>query len=450
MSQTKYLSASLIVAVVVASSSVLLTGQPPPPVLAASKGSSLAIPVSLTTAPNITVSVNNVTRSYAEQIMAYCEGDTHCPVLMLDKLPVLGHFRLNETMSRQVVLGTFSDLVMLYHERYDECHDVGHHLGRWLYGYTRDLEEALSYAQPQVCGGAVYHGIFQAYFVPEQIHTIGGNQTEQHIHNVDKNQTEHVNNVDKNQLMITNLCPVSEENINWYWDSECIHGIGHGLTTLYNYNTTAAVDRCNEFEPQWAQNACSRGVFMENVIRYLESGEGNFNKNDLYYPCDATVEKFVPQCYYYHALYLFVRNGMNITETFAQCDNISPSEFARYCYGGVAVSIFNSISNNTELAIATCHLGSQSNYHSDCLRAMVRNVLNQDAKQDRGFEFCSLSMADFKAECYEMMGMWIKAALHANQQELERECSKARDIEYVTNCINANPDPRMQSSLFEA
>jgi hypothetical protein len=335
------------------------------------------------------------------------------------------------------VLGTFSDLVMLYRERYHECHDIAHHLGIWLCGYTGDVEEALSYAQPQVCGGAVYHGIFQGYFVSEQVQTI------------DKNQTEHVNNVDKNQIMITNLCPVSQENVNWYWDRECIHGIGHGLTALYNYNTTAAVNRCNEFEPEWAQSACARGVFMENVIRYRERGEGNFDKNDLYYPCDTTVEKFSSQCYYFHASYLLERNGNNITEAFAQCDNISPSEFAKYCYGGVGRSMGDTIYNNTELAIATCHLGNQPSYHYDCLRAMMRNVLNQDAKPDLGFEFCSLSRPDFKAGCYEMVGMWIKAALHANQQELERECSNAHEIDYVTNCINANPDTRIQISVFE-
>ena len=56
-----------------------------------------------------TISVNNLTRSYAEQIMADCENDIHCAVLALDKF--------SKTESRQIVLGTLSDLVLLFDER---------------------------------------------------------------------------------------------------------------------------------------------------------------------------------------------------------------------------------------------------------------------------------------------------------------------------------------------
>jgi len=52
---------------------------------------------------------------------------------------------------------------------------------------------------------------------------------------------------------------------------------------------------------------------------------------------------------------------------------------------------------------------------------MLRTVLKADVKADIGFQFCSLSRPDFKAECYEIVGMWIKM-LYPNQAELEREC----------------------------
>ena len=182
---------------------------------------------------------------------------------------------LNKTVSRQLVLGTFLDLVQLYDENNYSCHHEGHHLGMWLYDYTRNLKEALNYATV-LCGGSVYHGIFQSYFGGEQF----------------------VHNVDKNQIMITHLCPVGQENVTWLHERDCIHGIGHGLVKLYNYNTTAAVDRCNEFIPLWAQSACSRGVFMENNEYFFETGKGDFDKNDIYSPCDRTTEKFAPQCYY--------------------------------------------------------------------------------------------------------------------------------------------------------
>ncbi len=131
----------------------------------------------------------------------------------------------------------------------------------WLNDYTGNLKEALNYATV-LCGGSVYHGIFQSYFGGEQF----------------------VHNVDKNQIMITHLCPIGQENVTWLHERDCIHGIGHGLVKLYNYNTTAAVDRCNEFIPLWAQSACSRGVFMENTDYFLETGKGDFDKNDHLFP----------------------------------------------------------------------------------------------------------------------------------------------------------------------
>ena len=48
-----------------------------------------------------------------------------------------------------------------------------------------------------------------------------------------------------------------------------------------------------------------------------------------------------------------------------------------------------------------------------------------------------------------MVGMWIKTFLYPNQQELLSECAKAPDVDYVINCINANPETRIDVPMFE-
>ena len=64
------------------------------------------------------VLVNNSSNSYAEQIMTSCQDDDiHCPMMALDEL--------NKTASRQLVLGTFSDLIQLYDRNNYSCHHVG-------------------------------------------------------------------------------------------------------------------------------------------------------------------------------------------------------------------------------------------------------------------------------------------------------------------------------------
>jgi len=331
------------------------------------------------------------------------------------------------------VLGTFSDLNLLYDKSNYSCHHEGHHLGWWLYDYTKDLKEALNYAT-LLCGGSVFHGIFQSYFERElQVH-----------------------NVDKNQVMIAHLCPIGQENVSWMHERDCIHGIGHGLAVLYNYDTTAAVGRCNEFIPLWAQSACSRGIFMENNDHFLGTRQGDFDNDDIYSPCNRTVKKFAPQCYYYHPmhlLYLLERNNLtlrhNPTDAFAQCDNISPDKFVKYCYEGMGRKLQLVAYTNPDQAIAYCYQGNQPAYHDDCLTGTLKTMLKGDAKTDVAFKFCSLSNLDFKSECYQIVGMWIKAFLYPNKQELERECTKAPDIDYVINCINASKETSMQASVFE-
>jgi hypothetical protein len=179
---------------------------------------------------------------------------------------------------------------------------------------------------------------------------------------------------------------------------------------------------------------------MENNLYFLETRKGDFDKNDIYSPCDRTVENFAPQCYYYHPMYLLERNDNNLTDAFAQCDNISPDKFVKYCYQGIGRKLQLLAYTNTEQAIAACYRGNQPTYHDDCLITTLKTILKNDAKTDVPFKFCSLSKLDFRAECYETVGMWIKTFLYPNQQEWERECAKAPDIDYVINCINANPE----------
>ncbi len=81
---------------------------------------------------------------------------------------------------------------------------------------------------------------------------------------------------------------------------------------------------------------------------------------------------------------------------------------------------------NPEPSIAACYVGNQPTYHDDCLIGTLKTILKTDAKTDVGVKFCSLSKQDFKAACYEIVGMWIKAFLYPNKQELvKRMCEGA-------------------------
>lgn len=370
------------------------------------------------------LSNDNSSKLYAEQIFLSCQDDnaTHCPMMALDEL--------NKSGSQTLVLETFLNLVRLYDQNNYSCHHEGHHLGMWLFDYTGNLTRALKSATI-LCGGAVYHGIFQSYF--------GG---EQFIHNKDKDN-----------VIITNLCPVGQENVSWLQERDCIHGIGHGLLKLYDYDTISAVDRCDEFVPLWAQSACSRGVFMENYEYYFETGKGDIDKNDIYLPCDKTADNFAPQCYYYFPGYDWERKNVtvsyNLTDAYGECDNISPGKFATYCYQGIGRLLATLASTNPDVPVAACNIANQSIHKRDCLIGTLKTILKGDGKTDVGFKFCGASNSEFKPICYEIMGMWIKIFLYTNKQDWESECAKAIDENYTDNCLKANPDTKVDVRMFE-
>jgi hypothetical protein len=268
-----------------------------------------------------------------------------------------------------------------------------------------------------LCDGGVFHGIFQGYF------------STQHL----------VPHLDSNKIIISKLCPATQEDQNLLDRWNCTHGIGHGLTDLYDYNTTTAVVRCNDLTVDWEQISCAKGVFMENNVHFIQTGQSDFNNSDIYYPCDKTVKKFGPECYIYHAEYLVIKNKQNVSASFEQCDGIS-SELAKFCYHGVGRALSVKSYRNIEQGIANCYIGKKSSIHVDCLVGLERAILKLRTSTDAGFELCGASGPDFKPQCYDIAGQWIKLLHPDQQQEWERECPKAHDVQYVASCMNANPE----------
>ena len=351
--------------------------------------------------------IYQIEQSNAKQIIDTCKNVMHCSVTGLDNL--------TKTADKQVVLGTFSDLVSMYDTSVYPCHETAHHLGMWLYGYTGSLNESLSYAK-QECGGSIFHGVLQGYFM-----------------------TEHFHNVDASQIDITKLCAQDPQNPYSITRWQCLHGIGHGLAEFYDYNITKAVNRCDEFKPGWEQTSCAKGLFMQNVVHYAETGSGDFNKNDIFYPCDSVSVKYAPACYHYNVSYMWVQNNFDINATFDECDKITPSSLVSSCYHGFGRQLESIAATSVTKAIDSCTLGKESQYHVDCLKGMVMTIVNRDANLDNGFKFCSILKDDFKAGCYESMGQWVDM-MYNDPQERKIECSNAESLDYIADCMHASLD----------
>ena len=342
--------------------------------------------------------------SDAEQIISKCENDVGCAV---DSLQVLAKNGKDEK-----IIDTFHELVSLYDKNYP-CHKITHHLGMWLYGHIGKLDEALKEAK-MICGGAIYHGVIQKYLM-----------------------TEHFVNTDPSEIVFDKICLENENHPYAIERWQCLHGLGHGLTSFYDNDVFEAVKICEQFDPGWEQISCSKGVFMQNVVYNLDTGGGTFDKDDRFYPCNKVDSKWAPQCYHYHPTYLLIQNKFSVTKSYDDCDRITPEEFVKYCYHGMGRQLHQNMEGKISKAMLYCTEGKQSTFHADCFRGMVMTLVNGDTNPKLGFQFCSLIPEEFKVDCYDGLGRWV-LMLHSTDEGRSTECLRAENSDYFEICMNAS------------
>lgn len=341
---------------------------------------------------------------FASQIVSNCYNDIDCALNSLRYI--------EDNLDADTVLSTFTQLVDLYDKNKIDCHKTAHDLGMFLYPYVgKDLSAAFEYAG-QGCGGSIYHGIIMSYFAIQH-------------------------DTDPATINIADICHEFGENPYEIERWQCLHGVGHGLSVAYDYDVFSAVKRCNVFEPGWEQISCSKGVFMQNNVKYVESREGNFDEDNILYPCNEVDVKYAPRCYHYHSTYILIQNGNSIKKSFADCDRIEPEEFVKYCYHGMGRQLLSATEGNISLINQFCQVGEQQQFHTDCFRGMVMILVNNDRNPEEGFVFCKYIPDTAKEDCYDGLGKWI-IMLHPNDEQRSKECSRAESLDYYAICMNAS------------
>jgi len=345
---------------------------------------------------------------YAKQIVDGCKNDVHCSVNALHTLAKLE--------DKDKVLNVFSDLVTTYESRYP-CHEIGHHLGMWLNAYVGNVQEGLDLAKQQ-CGGSIFHGVIQNYL-----------------------QIQKFKNTSINEIDIQEICSKFKEDPSFINRWQCLHGLGHGLADIYDYDVKSAVSRCEEFEPGLEQISCSKGVFMQNVVHWGETATGDFDENDLYYPCNEYT-KYAPTCYHYHITYMAAKSGgakVQIPDAFDICDKITPEEMIKYCYYGMGRQMQSRTYLDWDRALFLCQQGDQTKLHGYCIEGMLMTLINGNENPQLGFSFCEGLPSEYKETCYNGLGKWIMM-LSSDQEEQQKFCSMAENRNYYDVCMNAKTD----------
>lgn len=344
--------------------------------------------------------IKSIQYDSAKQIYDNCKDDEYC---IVDSLNTIA-----ETEQKDFVLTTFSELSVLHDNAPGfRCHDVTHHLGSWLYEYTRELDDAFQYANP-FCAGGNFHGIFQSYFSQKALE-----------------------GSEPNEIQFVDLCDRFDENSEPFNKVLCTHGIGHGLEALYNYDTVKSAPRCNEFETLSFQKNCLNGVFMEKLLDTFKTADRDSDENDLYFPCNENELRNIDSCYIWHAS-IILKNNDYIDDSFGECDKIHYEAGIKNCYYGIGKAIWHAMKFDLNKIYLYCENGKRIEYHDYCIRGML--MFTSTRYLDNGFLLCLLIDEKFKHQCYDGLGYSIQLRSIDENQKIEL-CSKS-EKKYFDVCMN--------------
>ena len=304
------------------------------------------------------VATIQISNQDAKKMVSDCFYDEYC---LIDEIQIY-----SQKNDQQKMMNTIGDITEIYQQLGIDCHDQGHHLGKFMYGFTGNLTLSLSNANKS-CGGSIYHGVMENYFKTEIF----------------------FDNQLPDDLETNSIC----ENMGGYPYSEvqiqCSHGVGHGLAVAYDYDVFSAVKRCDEFENVVNQRFCKNGVFMQNLVENIERGGGGaFDKEDQLYPCNELSAAYSGECYQYQGTYILFENRLSLDDSFAVCDTIEYETDIRDCYYGIGMNMAVTFYNKIEQLPQTCNKG-KPDFQNSCIVGIVYMIANE-LRNEKAFEFCKV------------------------------------------------------------
>lgn len=314
---------------------------------------------------------SNHPKPVSEIIFSACDRDDDCTVRLLQQYSRNAN---SEQMSQ-----TIDELLTLYVDADFYCHPIAHHVGEFLYGYLkRNLDAASAFVDSR-CASGVLHGLVENTIVIENI-----------LHDTP---------IDKVDYVIP--CVDIGNKLGKYAQLQCVHGMGHSIIKVYDYDTVEAVKKCNEYHDESDRFMCRGGLFMQNMKKYSDEKGGDFDESDMYYPCNKHADSDADLCYRYSSQYFLINNDYNATETFEMCDGIEKSEFIGWCYKGagshLAVEYFYDIDKTSKL----CDLGNNQ-YKEWCVKGAIESITLY-VDEDYGPLYCDNLDSEYRQDCMTRM-----------------------------------------------
>lgn len=218
---------------------------------------------------------------------------------------------------------------------------------------------------------------------------------------------------------------------------QCVHALGHGLTSFYAHDLPRALRGCDLLTEEWDRHSCYGGAFMENVVHAIHphhptphakhvalnqtgphASHSDFvpiKASDPLHPCSILEERYLTDCYLMQTSIILYHNHGDMAEAARTCDR-APSGMRVPCYQSLGRDVSSYSLQQHDEAIRMCSLGD-SDYQPWCYVGLVKNFIDVTSKAESGLSFCPrVPGRANQMKCYEAVGEEIWALTSSDAQ----------------------------------
>jgi mono/diheme cytochrome c family protein len=275
-----------------------------------------------------------------------------------------------------------------------DCHRIAHRMGSAALSRFKDKVAPAFIAGSPVCASGYYHGIIERAFLGQP--------------------------TDKLAVVARQLCTDPQIAARRFLEYQCIHGLGHGLMIYTGYDMPGSLKTCDGLQTDFDQVSCSGGVFMENFSSSYGVTSKYLRKNDPIYPCDAVAEHYKAQCYGLVTANLLKRTGYDQGKTAAGCRRSEP-RWLGICFESFGRDVSGIAGRSAAKARASCKLAGAN--ERDCLYGVAREIVNSDARGERGARFCAQVPRRHRSRCYAGIGS-VMSSIEPTPERLRAACRR--------------------------
>ena len=222
--------------------------------------------------------------------------------------------------------------------------------------------------------------------------------------------------------MMINACNVFIKNNQQGFLDQCVHGVGHALMIVKDYELIQSLELCDQMSI--LMSTCYGGVFMENfpqssstdiISKYLP------NDKNIYYPCNILDSKYQEQCYMFLTIYQNHVGVNDWTQTGNFCSGV-PKSSQDECFGTIGSSVIATHENIDTLGEICSILDSSDEQKLFCYLGIVSSFDDKYGGNEpmliESVNFCNSLESKYQKYCAQrvswVLNRWLDEQSHYN------------------------------------